>query len=146
LGSVVAFNGIMEPGQAFANYLTRETWNDLVRCGRAGPRHDPALHWVQDPPGDMSPTRPVWLAPDELVYRDRLFGEFRGLLTYGSPLGKFAELWPKRVLVNKVEPIFRPETEWINVFDGRDPVSGPLEASTRKCLRRAEPAIFIAHQ
>jgi hypothetical protein len=76
----------------------------------------------------MSPSRPVWLGDDELVYREKIFGKFRGLLTYGSPLGKFAELWPARVPVNKVEAVFQDNTEWINVYDGRDPVSEPLEA------------------
>ena len=126
LGSVVAFNGIMENGQAFANYLTRETWDSLRAGGWAGrPRR---TDWVRNPPGAMSPSRPVWLKDTDLVYRDKIFGKFGGLLTYGSPLGKFAELWPVRVPVNKVEPIFKPRTEWINVFDGRDPVGGPLKA------------------
>ena len=129
LGSVVAFNGIMEFGQALANYLPRETWEGLVIRGCAGPPRPLAQpDWVRNPPGPMSPNRPVWLRADDLVYRDRIFANFCGLLTYGSPIGKFAELWPARVPVNKVEPIFQQGTEWINIFDGRDPVSGPLEA------------------
>ena len=42
-----------------------------------------------------------------------------------------------RVPVNKVEPIFQPDAEWINVFDGRDPVAGPLKAF--------DPALLNAH-
>lgn len=130
LGSIVAFNGVMESGQAFANYLPREMWNQLKSARWAGtprPLRDPP-DWVKEPPGPMSPSRPVWLADNELVYRDMIFSRFRGLLTYGSPLGKFAEIWAARVPVNKVEPIFKRNTEWINIFDGRDPVSGPLKA------------------
>jgi hypothetical protein len=56
-----------------------------------------------------------------------IFEKFRGLLTYGSPLGKFVELWRARVPVNKIEPIFQKGTEWINIFDGRDPVGGPMK-------------------
>jgi hypothetical protein len=129
LGSVVAFNGIMENGQAFANYLPRETWDDLKAQHWAGsPRtnHTPP-DWVKVPPGPMSPSRPIWLGDDELVYRGMIFEKFRGLLTYGSPLGKFVELWRARVPVNKIEPIFQKGTEWINIFDGRDPVGGPMK-------------------
>jgi len=126
LGSVVAFNGVMENGQAFANYLPRATWKQLVARNWAGAARPD--DWVKVPPGRMSPDRPVWLAADDLVYRDEIFGKFRGILTYGSPLGKFAELWKARVPVNKVEKAFQTGTEWINVFDGRDPVAGPLKA------------------
>lgn len=128
LGSVVSFNGIMENGQAFANYLPRETWDKLTAAGWAGPKASNAAGWALVPPGAMSPSRPVWLQDDDIVYRDKIFQKFRGLLTYGSPLGKFAEIWPARVPVNKVEAIFQPGTEWINIFDGRDPVGGPLKA------------------
>jgi hypothetical protein len=127
LGSIVSFNGIMENGQAFANYLARETWESLKLNGLAG-TFQGVPGWARIPPGKMSPSRPVWVGDNELVYRERLFQNFRGLLTYGSPLGKFAELWPARVPVNKVEPIFQGNAEWINVFDGRDPVGGPLKA------------------
>ena len=126
LGSVVAFNGIMEDGQAFANYLTREKWAELAQAEMAGPQR--ADDYVRNPPGQMSPSRPIWLEDTDLVYRDKIFAKFRGLLTYGSPLGKFVQLWPARVPVNKREFIFQPETEWINVFDGRDPVGGPMKA------------------
>ena len=137
LGSIVSFNGVMEPGQSFANYLTRDSWDELKANGFAGPArpapHDPP-DWVKVPPGTMSPTRPVWLADNELVYRDKIFANFRGLLTYGSPLGKFAELWPARVPVNKVEPIFSDKVKWINVYDGRDPVSGLMKAFNAEVL------------
>jgi hypothetical protein len=127
LGSIVAFNGIMENGQAFANYLARDTWQRLKAGGFAGSYRGPP-GWVRVPPGKMLPGRPAWVGDNELVYRDELFRNFRGLLTYGSPLGKFAELWPARVPINKAEPIFTSNAEWINIFDGRDPVGGPLKA------------------
>jgi hypothetical protein len=38
------------------------------------------------------------------------------------------------VPVNRVEQIFTPGTEWINIFDGRDPVGGPLKAFDRQLL------------
>jgi hypothetical protein len=145
LGSLVAFNGIMENGQAFANYLARETWDNLKAQDWAGsprPNQTPP-DWVNVPPGPMSPNRPVWLGDNELVYRNMIFEKFRGLLTYGSPLGKFAELWPARVPVNKVEPVFQPGTEWVNMFDGRDPVGGPLKAFDSEEL--AKKGITPAH-
>jgi hypothetical protein len=84
----------MENGQVFATYLTKEVWDDLVLRGWAGPPRDPALHWIRNPPGVMSPTRPVWLGPDQLVYRDQLFRRFKGFLNYGSPYlrPQFADL------------------------------------------------------
>jgi hypothetical protein len=125
LGSVVAYNGMMENGRALANYLDEPRWQDLVAKGLAGRRrpHDPP-----PAPGDMLPRRPVWLADDDMVYRDELFKGFRGLLTYGSPLDKFATLWPARVPINVGEAAFTSATEWINIYDPTDPVGASLDA------------------
>ena len=58
----MAFNGVMENGQAFANYLPCELWHQLKSARWAGaprPHHNPP-DWVQDPPGPMSPSRPEY--------------------------------------------------------------------------------------
>lgn len=124
LGSVVAFNGIMEYGQSFANFLNKDEWLRLRGRKWAGDRRPG--DFVINPVPVMEPARPVWLKPNELVYRDEIFKKFRGFLTYGCPLGKFSTLWPARVPLNKAEACFSEHTEWINVFDPLDPVSGPI--------------------
>lgn len=134
LGSVVALNGIMEPGQALANYLNHDEWREACGAGLAGPA---TPEDVVPAPGKMMPVRPVWLGDRDVVYRQRLFKTFRGLLTYGSPIEKFAALWPARVVVNKCETPFGPDIGWINICDSCDPVAGMLEAYEVPWLRRS---------
>jgi hypothetical protein len=124
LGSVVAFNGLMENSHALANYLDEERYKRLY--GKlVGPAQ--AQHVLGDT-GDMVPPRPMWLADHDVVYREKVLENFRGLLTYGSPLDKFATIWPARVPINVREKFFRPDAEWINVYDPTDPVGASLEA------------------
>ena len=59
----------------------------------------------------------------------------RGLVTYGSPLDKFAYLWSQIVNINHDTAPWRAGNgertvpfEWINVYDHTDPVSAGLEA------------------
>ena len=68
---------------------------------------------VPQPP--IMPRRPGWVATDEIAYRSRIFRRFRGCLTYGSPLEKFAGLWPALVPINR-ERIFRPNIPWLNIM------------------------------
>jgi hypothetical protein len=70
----------------------------------------------------MMPNRPVWLSRREIIDRDKLFANFRGILTYGSPLERFCALWSNMVPINKNEDPFRTGAEWINVYDPTDPV------------------------
>jgi hypothetical protein len=141
LGSVVAFNGVMENAQAMANYLDEKRWKELVEAGIAGSAYD--KNEYVGPTGNMLPARPLWLAHDDVVHRDKLLAKFAGLVTYGSPLDKFAMLWPSQVPINVGEKIFfdsnpnlplgeKPATEitaeWINVYDPTDPVAASLEA------------------
>ncbi len=136
LGSVVAHNGLMESAHALPNYLDEQRWSELVNAGLAGaarpypapPADPPRPPDVVGAVGDMTPARPLWLDDRDVVYRERLFGTFRGLLTYGSPLDKFATIWPARVPINEEEPAFQPGTEWINVYDPTDPVGASLDA------------------
>ncbi|MEI9803478.1 MAG: hypothetical protein WDN48_02140 [Pseudolabrys sp.] len=131
LGSVVAFNGLMENAHALPNYLDEARWKKLKGCkdehdrrlaGAARPRIDYLADY-----SDMRPARPLWLKPKDVIYRDRLFAKFSGLLTYGSPLDKFAAIWAARVPINKYEPAFA-HAEWINVYDPTDPVAARLDA------------------
>lgn len=152
LGSVVAFNGLMENEHAILNYLSEDQLHQLaagvpdpaasgqwILPPMAGkPRGNNADGTAIDHVGDvnrMLPARPVWLERDTVAYRDRLLAKFHGLLTYGSPLDKFAAIWPPRVPINKREKGLaigpepdRKKREWINVYDPTDPVSAKLDA------------------
>jgi hypothetical protein len=127
LGSVVAFNGLMEPAYALPHYLDHARWRRLLMAKLAGPADRPEETVVPDG-RPMMPPRPIWVSDGEVVYRRKLFSRFAGLLTYGSPLDKFAAIWPARVPLNKDAQVFPSDAVWINVFDPTDPVSAPLKA------------------
>jgi hypothetical protein len=120
-GTVVAFNGLMETPYAWPGNFDSETWYALRNRGFGGPGN------VVPSGGPTMPRRPVWAPPDEIAYRTRIFSRFRGLLTLGSPLEKFATIWPARVPISRLRA-FRQNTAWINVFDPLDPISGVLKA------------------
>jgi hypothetical protein len=123
LGTVVAFNGLMESAYAWPGYFDEATWNALVADGFAGPaRGDWPL-----PDGRTLPARPVWCSNDAIAYRSRIFERLHGVLMMGTPLEKFATLWPGRVPIT-AEPAFRPGTSWLSIYDPIDPVSGVLRA------------------
>ncbi len=134
-GTVLAFNGIMETAQSLPNYLTKDLWerckaNSLIR--EANP--DEALT-----PGEketMQPSFPSWRDKDYILDRRELFKNLRGLLTYGSPLSKFAALWPVIVPLNKDECVFHKDFQWLNVYDPTDPVAGTTKffhPTNQKC-------------
>jgi len=123
-GTVVAFNGLMETNYAWPGYLDKDRWDLLCQCGMAGPAVRPP-----DDPGAarVMPRRPGWAAADHIAYRRRIFDRFRGLLTYGSPLEKFAGIWPALVPIAR-QPAFNNAVRWLNIHDPIDPVSGRLLA------------------
>jgi hypothetical protein len=125
-GGVVAFNGLMETAYAWPGYLDERRWQRLRARDMAGPRR--AAGDVPEP--EIKPTmprRPGWARPDSIAYRSRILSRFRGMLTYGCPLEKFAGIWPAVVPISR-EPAFVPGTPWLNVLDPTDPVSGRLLA------------------
>lgn len=122
-GSVVAFNGLMETAYAWPGYLDAERWTRL----RAAQLVGPAARNFSTPTGTTMPRRPAWVADDDIAYRSRLFAGCAGFLTYGCPLEKFAGLWPALVPISR-EPAFHANTQWINLFDPIDPISGRLAA------------------
>jgi hypothetical protein len=127
LGSLVAFNGLMETAYAWPGYLDSAAWSSATSSSPpfAGPPATPPLfapHSVA-----TSPPRPVWVQDHDVIYRSRIFERLRGVLTFGSPLEKFAAIWPARVPISE-EEAFRLRTEWINVYDPTDPVSGVLKS------------------
>ncbi len=123
-GTVVAFNGLMEANYAWPGYLDKERWDWLCQCGMAGP----ALRHPGDPgAARVMPRRPGWAAADDIAYRRRIFDRFHGLLIYGSPLEKFAGIWPALVPIAR-QPAFNDSVRWLNIHDPIDPVSGRLLA------------------
>ena len=123
LGTIVAFNGLMESSYAWPGYFDEDTWKQLVKDGFAGPAR---AGWMA-PAGRLSPRRPLWSDPNHIAYRSAIFEKLHGVLMMGSPLEKFATLWPGRVPISN-EPAFRRGTAWVCIYDPLDPVSGVLRA------------------
>jgi hypothetical protein len=122
LGSVIAFNGLMEPEEILPNYLDEKRWKRVKNAGMVSQVEDQSYLKL-----DLCPSRPLWVDPNSVIKRRELFCRFRGFLTYGCPLDKFAILWPARVPINKDESVFQDGVEWINVYDVTDPVAGYLD-------------------
>lgn len=119
LGSVVAFNGLMEPDFVLPNYLEKGHWSRLDSDFK-----------TQRKDGDtekMRPRRAAWLGPTDALSREKLFRRLGGLVTYGSPLHLFVDLWPHIVMLNKKD-VFAKDFRWINVCSPFDPISGALRA------------------
>ena len=121
LGSVVAYNGLMELAEALPNYLDHADWTrkDLP-CGLKKQGEVDVSCW------SMKPPRPDWLGNKDTIDRSVLFDRLRGFCTYGSPLDKFAMLWPAIVPINN-DPKPLENCKWINVYDRMDPVAGHLD-------------------
>jgi hypothetical protein len=84
-----------------------------------------------DAPVPQKPRRPYWLGKRDAVDRSVLFAGLKGLLTMGSPLNKFAAMWPAIVPVNR-EALANP-VPWINVADRQDIVAGNRISFLRSC-------------
>ena len=125
LGTVVAFNGLMETNEALPNYLNQDLWEELQKLDTSQEnkltKRNEKLDGKQI--NSMFPRRPAWLEDDDIINRGYLFKNLRGFMTYGSPLSKFAVVWPAIVPLNKDESAFLKEFEWINVYDPTDPVA-----------------------
>lgn len=127
LGSVVAYNGLTEIGHALPNYLARDQWEALP----ASLKRDPQTPLRAGEEHLMMPARPDWLEDADVIDRKALFGRLRGIVTYGSPLNKFAGLWPRIVATARRrrdgESAFPPDCRWINLQAAQDPVAGTLD-------------------
>jgi hypothetical protein len=121
LGTVVAWNGLMEIQQTLPNYIDQSCWN--------APETLPLRATSPTAFGRnaMLPNRPVWVGHRDIIDRDALFKTFRGVLTYGSPLERFCALWSAMVPINRVEDPFQAGSEWVNVYDPTDPVGTWLD-------------------
>lgn len=131
LGSVLAFNGIGEIAHTLPNYCEEELWNSLPD----DLKRDPDC-LLRDDTQDMIPARPAWLNQKDCINKTKLFGNLTNFITYGSPLGTFAAIWPRIVAFEKGVGEFENKrrtkgvfdnARWINIVSGGDPVSGLAE-------------------
>lgn len=152
LGTVLAWNGLMESAHALPNYLDPETWKRVQGTNLVTHLSDPG------PVDAMRPARPVWIADDSLALdREVLFTKLRGFVTYGSPLDKFAYLWGAIVSINRDKNVFPSDFEWINVFAPTDPVAAELNAyadaiktpkasfTPRNYAYKSHPVLLLSH-
>ena len=130
LGSVLAYNGLTEIGHTLPNYLPQQQWQSLS----AQYKSDPGCGLRTNLDG-MMPARPAWLKDSDVINRPELFRNLKGFLTYGSPLNKFAALWPRVVATaTDRDPLDPPfiNTRWINLIAPSDPVAGVLDRFSSK--------------
>ena len=133
LGTVVAYNGLTEIGHTLPNYLPQSLWQQVrSHFSDLGASHKTPL---RKNVGDMMPARPAWLGKGDVINRQKLFAHLRSVLTYGSPLSKFAGLWPRIVATSPETAESNPfgknhpggKVPWINLVAPTDPVAGLLE-------------------
>ena len=145
LGTVVAYNGLTEIGHTLPNYLPKAQWTALPLRMKV----DPGA-MKRDNFAAMMPARPDWLQPKHALNRPMLFARLRGFLTYGSPLDKFAALWPRIVAtgtdrVSSDNP-FPDDCRWINLAAPNDPVAGKLDSfGTKSVLKNVLPKLENYH-
>ena len=111
----------METEKAIPNYLRQSLWEEW--CDKHPNQIKGKSSLTEEEKKRMLPQRPIWLKDDDIIDRKELFSKLRGFMTYGSPLSKFAVLWPSIVPLNKDESVIKKDFEWINIFDPTDPVS-----------------------
>lgn len=133
-GTVLAFNGLMETAQCLPNYLTDDLWLRCIDNPSKTGQDEPLIRLAQGveclTEGEkkaMFPDHPSWRNKKYILDRKRLFKNCRGLLTYGSPLSKFASLWPPIVPINEDKDVFHKDFQWINIYDPTDPVAGETQ-------------------
>ncbi|EAZ94180.1 hypothetical protein [Crocosphaera chwakensis] len=123
LGTLVAFNGLMETEEALPNYLSQELWKKWKNRPDFQTQKA-AKGLTSEEEENMFPSRPAWLNNNDIVSRSELFKNLQGFVTYGSPLSKFGVVWPAIVPVNKDSNIFNSKFQWLNIYDPTDPVAG----------------------
>ena len=129
LGTVLAFNGLMEPDAALPNYLSKSLWDEYKEhCSNLKDPENLNCRSTTNPltkkqARQMFPRRPAWLKLEDIISRKILFKNLKGFMTYGSPLSKFAVVWPAIVPINKNNEVFSSDFQWVNVYDPTDPVA-----------------------
>lgn len=143
LGSVLAYNGLTEIGHTLPNYLPKAQWDGLP--ARLKQDANCRLRRKEEI-SEMMPARAPWLDPADVLNRELLFANLTGLLTYGSPLDKFAALWP-RIVATATDrkdggSAFAPNCAWINYYAPEDPVGAHLDYFTSAPFGNAVPTVL----
>lgn len=134
LGTVLAYNAMTETGKALPNYLTEEEFHALpARLLKQAEAPFPIKH--------MMPARPPWLNDRTMIDREQLFANFGGFITYGSPLDKFAEIWPRIIATATEDAQTLAAKPWLNIHDPADPVGAPLDAFDWLANKREVPRV-----
>ena len=135
----------MELAEALPNYLNEDEWTRCP-CNLKASACD-----IDIANRNMRPPRPHRLENTDKIDRKELFNGLKGFCTYGSPLDKFATLWPAIVPINEdTEPL--KCCTWVNVRDPIDPVAGELDQFRRwgafvpnDVPYRSSPGFLLAH-
>jgi len=118
-GTVLAFNGIMETAQSLP-LPNQDLWRRCITKSLIRRVQDPGEALTAKEKETMQPPFPSWRDKEYVLDRRELFKNLRGLLTYGSPLSKFAALWPVIVPLNDERYVFHKDFQWLNVYDPTD--------------------------
>ncbi len=128
LGSIVAYNAFSMPEETLSHYVSHSIWEEIEKWDQN--HSDKQL--LEEAPNTNTrrpkPYRPVWQTTR--ISRKSLFDKCEGLLTYGSPFWRIADLWPDLVKRNKKSDFksdFKSEFNWYNVLDPSDPVATRTE-------------------
>ena len=121
LGTVAAFNALMETSWTFPDYLTESEWNNLPSSLKA--RYAPGNN-SQAPLRASTSARAPWLKENDAIDREKVMNGLKGFISVGSPLDKFAALWPAIVPINNEKT--NANVPWINVSDVQDIVADSL--------------------
>jgi hypothetical protein len=131
LGSVVAYNGLFENENILARYLDEKLWHKACRKHLNKKTNETSSSEIINA---QIPTCRSWLKEDDAIDRNKLFSNLHGFLTYGSPLKKYAILWPWLVKGINTPNTFQDKFEWINVYDPLDPVSSSTDLFSEKTV------------
>lgn len=121
LGSIVAYNAFSMPEATLSHYITEQMWEEITAFDLVHANSEQLLHDINDNDKRRPrPYRPVW--QQQRISKKTLFSKCEGLLTYGSPFWRIADLWPDLVKRN-IKADFQPNFNWYNVIDPSDPVA-----------------------
>ncbi|MDJ0903975.1 MAG: hypothetical protein QNJ55_34830 [Xenococcus sp. MO_188.B8] len=120
LGSIVAYNAFSMPEATLSHYVSHSIWEEIETWDTDHSDKQLLFEILNTNTLRPKPYRPVWQR--KRISRKSLFDKCEGLLTYGSPFWRIADLWPDLVKRN-TQADFKSEFNWYNVLDPSDPVA-----------------------
>lgn len=147
LGSVVAYNAFSMPEATLSHYVAEYMWseiNDWIGDREQSPGRERKKIFSGGNENDRNrrprPLRPVW--QKETISREYLFKKCEGLLTYGSPFWRIADLWSDLLKRNKIAD-FSPDFKWYNIIDPSDPVATTIEKLFSQQAEQADEKKYL---